>query len=213
MTLTIPAYLADVSRDDREFVRRATKKIIKLVERSVEAAFHIGKELIQVKAVLEHGKFLDWIGEEFEWGERTAQNLMGLALSLEKKVGKNAKVCGFGPSAMYLLTAPSAPDKALERAIEEAGKLPIGKKLKVARAKEIVEEEQAAEEAFEGLSPAHQAEIRQGMVTDGRRDKLAAIERHLDAARKLIEGEPDIDDIALADLESCRKRCRLALAG
>lgn len=203
-------YLDGLKAADRSLVQRKTKRIRDLTKRTAEGVYLIGRELIQVKAVLEHGRFLDWMQDEFEWSERTAERFINVALKLQKPY-ENRQFVEFAPSALYLLTAPSTPEVLLEQAQAEAAS---GKKVTHARAKQLVNESrQAAQEAFDGLTTEHQEDVQRGMVKDTRKQKLAAIERHLDAARKLIEGEPDIAESALEHLELCRVQCQFALAG
>jgi hypothetical protein len=68
----------DLPPDDANKVRAAARSIRNHLERSVVA---IGRELVAIKPVVGHGKFTDWVRQEFRMENRTAQRYMSVATS------------------------------------------------------------------------------------------------------------------------------------
>jgi hypothetical protein len=73
-----------------------------------------GRDLLEVKEMLDHGEFEEWCESNFPWSLRTVNRMMN--------VSKNAKLAdlNFSPSTLYLLSEPSIPETAREEAIERA---------------------------------------------------------------------------------------------
>jgi hypothetical protein len=93
----------------------------------------IGRRLVDAKRRLGHGRFLCWIAREFGWTERTAERFM----SVHALAGKfdNLSDLEVPISALYLLAAPSTPNKALEEVAMRVGN---GNGLSIAEVKEII---------------------------------------------------------------------------
>ena len=70
------------------------------LKRSGEDVYHIGKALIEAKALIPQGEFTPWLEREFGMSERSAQNFMRVARSFD---GKTATVAVLSPTALYLL--------------------------------------------------------------------------------------------------------------
>lgn len=204
------AYLEGLSGSDRKTVAAKTEKMRALIRRAATDVREIGRQLIQVKAILGHGRWGEYLFRSFGWEEQTARNCMNVAVRFANV--KSPKFGDFAPSVLYLLAAPSTPQEAVDEAMEraEADEPP-----NVEEAKKIVSRHKEAaslEEATADLPPAKRAEVRRIALKEARRDKLEAIERHVAGARKLAEGEPDISDEALEHLDSFLAACREALA-
>ena len=110
----------DYSSLDEEtcsFIYSRSIAIKKLVKRTTEDIFTIGNNLIEVKGKLGRGNFQKWIDAEFGWTERTAQRFMLVAKNLDYDSLSGLNVL---PSALYILSAPSTPDSAVEELIEKA---------------------------------------------------------------------------------------------
>jgi len=75
----------------------------------------IGKALIEAKRHLSHGGFVQWVECEVGIPARTAQVYMRAASWAS---GKSATVAHLPPSALYLLSAPSAPEKFIEEILQ-----------------------------------------------------------------------------------------------
>ncbi len=117
-----PAKSFDYSSLDAEtnqFVQQQTREIRLLMRRTAQDICEIGQKLIEVKKILGHGRFLDWLSAEFAWTERTAQRFMSVA----EKFGSQSDMMSdldFAPSALYTLAAPSTPETARVEAMTRA---------------------------------------------------------------------------------------------
>lgn len=118
----------------RLFVETRTTEIKALVKRSAQDIIEIGQKLTEVKARLGHGNFGRWLEAEFAWTQQTAQRFMHVG---ERFKFNNLLDLNFAPSALYLLSAPSTPDEALEEALERAEN---GERITHSAAKEIIAE-------------------------------------------------------------------------
>lgn len=125
----------------RDVVIEAAIDIHGHASKARDSIIAIGERLLQVKNLLSHGQFQDWVEKEFSIERRMAQNYMSVAIRFgnNKRFGNKSEIISlFSPTAMYLLAAPSTPIEAVEAAIAESEE--IGQRLKVKRIKEIVAE-------------------------------------------------------------------------
>lgn len=158
---------------DLSVVADIAEKIKSHLGRSIEHAYLAGVELQRSRVVLkEEHRWVAWIENEFKPGWRvTAWRLMTMAEKLEKPYRKGT-LFQFATSAAYELTRPSAPEEALNRAIDEAE---AGKPITHSRAKELVhqqreEDKAAAAAALGGLPPEQQESIKRGAREKAERD-------------------------------------------
>lgn len=186
-------YLNALKPKDRDALQIKTDKIRTLTERTAENIYEIGRELIQVKTLLGHGRFLDWLQAEFEWSERTARNFMAVALKLERPA-QNGKICQYAPSALYLLAGGNTPEAARREAEELAEE---GQRITFSVAEELKEKHQAADLAFAALTPAEQEEIAGKMTqrlapagTDWRAERNRHLRAALAAAKQVTRPTP-----------------------
>ncbi len=107
---------SQLNESNHDYVHNRTERIHELVKRSAQDIIDIGGMLIDVKDVLEHGQFLNWLACEFDWSDQTARNLM----HVHERFGQNQNVFEFAPTVLYLLAAPSTPDEAVEEVFERA---------------------------------------------------------------------------------------------
>jgi hypothetical protein len=117
---------------DRDVVREHTNAIRSLVQRTARDIWEIGSRLLDVKARLGHGRFLDWLGAEFDLDERTAQNFMNVARRLKSETVSDLAI---GNKVLYMLAAPSVPEAAREELVARAQK---GEKVTPAKAAAVV---------------------------------------------------------------------------
>ena len=117
----------------RVVVQQKTSEIRDRIKRSSQDIVEIGERLIEVKEHLGHGRFERWLELEFQWSERTARNLMGVADAFKTA---NFADLSIAPSALYELSAPSVPEAARREAIERASN---GNHVSHKEAKAIVE--------------------------------------------------------------------------
>jgi hypothetical protein len=98
---------------DNEQVQRITGEIRVLVKRTAGDIVEIGLRLIEVKIILGHGLFGDWLQAEFGWTHQTANNFMTVA----NRFGQNPKFLEFPPSVLYLLASNDVPQAALDNVL------------------------------------------------------------------------------------------------
>jgi hypothetical protein len=115
-----------------ERVKETADRVRDWLEKTAGQTVEIGAALLKVKDELLHGQFGPWLKAEFGWTERTARNLMAVA---ERFGSKSEIISEFQPTALYLLAAPSAPDRARQTAIDRAK---AGEKITAAVAKDIL---------------------------------------------------------------------------
>jgi hypothetical protein len=122
-----------VSKRTLRILRAHARHIQRLSRRAIGDVVEIGRRLSDAKCRLGHGRFLVWLQAEFGWSERTAQNFMRV-YDLHGKFANFADL-NVPLSALYLLAAPSTPDKALFATAARAG---IGTGLSLAEVREII---------------------------------------------------------------------------
>ena len=120
-----------VPEDQRDQVQDAAVDIVQHGRKAQENLIEVGKRLIQVKALLDHGQFGDWCQTEFAMSERTVQNMMNVARAFD---GKSEKIALLGDSTLYMLAAPSVPEAARVQVIEEATAAGAGPKIERVKA-------------------------------------------------------------------------------
>lgn len=115
---------SQVAEADRKTVMGAAVEIKAHEKRATESMIRIGQKLLQVKALLPHGQFGEWIGTEFGLSQKTAERMMSVA---ENFGGKIDTVSILSSSALYLLSGPSVPEAARDEVVaraQETGKSP-----------------------------------------------------------------------------------------
>ena len=132
---------AALEDNTRLFVQERTKDI-KEWERSLkQAAWEIGRNLVEVReclTALGYGLFTSWLRSEFQWSEKTAYNYIAIYEFFPTSV--NVTEVEIAISSLYLLASPSIPEEArMEvRRLAEQGKKITSKEVKsvVARHKQ-----------------------------------------------------------------------------
>lgn len=107
---------ASLESEARIVVQQRTSEIKTLVRRSAQDALEIGAKLLEVKNLLGHGHFGEWLGCEFGWSWQTANNYMMVAAKFQN-FGNLDQIA---PSALYLLAADSTPEDVKQNFIEQA---------------------------------------------------------------------------------------------
>ena len=100
----------DDQRSCEEVIDQATQVIHTCMENMARNLFEVGWQLVRVKQIVEHGRFLDWITDEFGLKERTAQHWMNVYLRLGSKAHIFRQV---KPTALCYLAMPSTPQQAI----------------------------------------------------------------------------------------------------
>jgi hypothetical protein len=159
----------------REAVRDCVAQIRVLMKRSVEAVLEIGRHLLIVKGWVGHGRFEDWFRAEFGLDPRTARNYMSAA----KKFGKTETVSdlAIAPKAVYMISAPSVPESAVE---EVVGRAKGGEEITPAKAKSVIVKHRARAAPAKGAAQ--------------QRDTAAALPG-ADADRQTTGGTPNVPTV------------------
>ena len=109
--------------------------VTRIKERKETFAIETGKDLIEAKALVQHGQWGQWLKDNFDWSQSTAQGFMNAA----KLVAKIPEVGNLKPSAAVALAAKNVPETVKSEVIADlkAGKKPSPKevKAKIAAAK------------------------------------------------------------------------------
>ena len=100
-------------------LQAVTTRIKDRLTRQVADIIETGRDLLEVKAKLEHGQFERWLAQEFGMTDRTARRFMQAATWAESKTDM---VSDLTPTAIYLLSAKSTPDVVHEQIVERLEK-------------------------------------------------------------------------------------------
>ena len=95
-------------------IRGAEDAIRQHARRHIDEAIAIGRELIRVKNILEHGQFGKWIAACFAFSERTATNYMRAAEVYGDKSEMVADL-QLPPATLYRAASSSIPDEDRSR--------------------------------------------------------------------------------------------------
>lgn len=101
------------------FLQTKAREIKKRVRRVIQDIIDIGQYLIEVKAKLGHGFFINWIEVEFEWSISTAVRYMRAARRFENVNLTNLNIL---TTAIYYLSEPNTPEDVAFEAVERAKK-------------------------------------------------------------------------------------------
>ena len=145
------------------------------------AILEIGRRLIEAKAQLGHGEWLDWLGNEVEFSEATAQRFMRLA----KAYPNPSPVTDLGASKALALLA--LPDSERERFVAE--KHEVNGQEKTVQEMSKRELEQAIRERDEARSKQCSAEGTASKLRQDLSDLTAERDR---AAKRADQAENDL---------------------
>lgn len=133
MNLPTPFNYAELATETKILAQQRASEIKTLMRRTAQDIIEIGHKLIEVKEMLEHGQFGEWLRSEFGWSDQTAFRFMHVA----SKFSQIPQIVDFAPSALYMLASPSTTDEARHEAVTRAD---AGEKITHAVAEEIVAE-------------------------------------------------------------------------
>ena len=104
--------------EQRNLVMQRTGEIQERLQRSAQDIWEIGQRLGDVRDELKHGQFESWLKAEFGWSRRTAYNF----IKVYEAFGERAKLAqiNISASALYILAAPSTPQKVREEYLLKA---------------------------------------------------------------------------------------------
>ncbi|MEM1256660.1 MAG: DUF3102 domain-containing protein [Cyanobacteria bacterium P01_H01_bin.21] len=108
---------AEFDNEVQSFVKQRTYVIKALMHRTAQDIIEIGLKLIEVKNVLGHGKFNEWLRTEIDCGEWTARKFMEVSRKFKSVDFSDLEIA---PSALYLLASKKAPDLAVDEILKRA---------------------------------------------------------------------------------------------
>lgn len=117
----------------RDEVKQAARTIRQLEQGLITGIVAIGKRLIEVKGMLDHGQFEAWIEGEFGMKPRMAQTMMGVARECADPQKRKTYTL-LNPSVAYVVAAPSYPAEAYAE-IEQV--VAAGERVTIELAKEV----------------------------------------------------------------------------
>jgi hypothetical protein len=97
-----------IDGEQRQAVMDAALEIHKWQRRMAEDTIRLGALLLEVKAILPHGKFAEWWQQEFDLSPRVIQGMMNAA-TVYGDPANARRVAHLSDGALYLLAAPSTP--------------------------------------------------------------------------------------------------------
>jgi Protein of unknown function (DUF3102) len=103
--------------ETRRFVLERTERIHNLARMTAAGIVQIGQYLAEVKARLQHGKFLEWIEREFAWHRDTANNFMQVYECFKCRDFRQMEI---DVSALCLIAKPSIPEPVRADVIRRA---------------------------------------------------------------------------------------------
>jgi Protein of unknown function (DUF3102) len=140
-----------MSKRAARILRSHARHIQQLGRRAVRDVVEIGRRLHDAKRRVGHGKFLCWIATEFGWSDKTAERFMSVHALAEKF--DNLSNLELPISALYLLAAPSTPDKAIFQVAARAG---VGAGLSFTQVKDVIEQSRRASPLRQRIMIANQ---------------------------------------------------------
>lgn len=174
----------------------------------VRAAYlDTGRDLIEIKEAMGHGKFGTWIKAELGLTPRTAEHCMNAARFL---ADKSETLSHLPPTVIYALAAPSAPAAVVEQVVAAAGTgaaLPVEEiKAKLAEAAAERREVQRVVKAKPGRTEDEARKVLRRIKADRERARVkfidnqareraereAAEEAARGAVRRLVAQHPEV---------------------
>lgn len=172
----------DYTAMDADAAREARAAVERYRGRSKAYVMDTGRDLLAIKARLEHGLFLLWIKAELGLEPRTAQNFMQAA---ERFEGKSEIVSHLPPTVLYKLAAPSTPEPVRAAVLKriEAGE--------TVQANAIVEEIREAKDEAARRAKAEKEEARRAALTPEQREEEDALNAKGEKGRVARERRAD----------------------
>jgi hypothetical protein len=107
--------IGEVGQTDDEFLCETADRIRMRMSRTGKDIVEIGRELIEVKERIGHGKFLPWIDREFGMSEWTARNFMRVADRF-----KSGIIPDLPATVLYALADRDTPEEVCTEITERA---------------------------------------------------------------------------------------------
>jgi Protein of unknown function (DUF3102) len=103
-------------------LRAQAARIRKLDLTLTQTVIELGRELIDVKARLQHGQFEAWVEAECGFTSRTANYYMSAAKFAEDQEGNRKRVSDLPPGVVYQLASQSTPPEIVNEVLDRAAK-------------------------------------------------------------------------------------------
>ena len=173
-----------------EIITQEIKDEIRRVQESViEGTINIGRKLCELKAALPAGSWCQWLSENFNYSERTAQN----AMAIYNEYGKKGIPAGLKQASVTnALQLIGLPEDIRHSLIESGDAESMSSRELKERIKELEKERDEAQLRIEDLAGALQAE----------EDAAAAAEALTEQAQKRLDEMIGARDAALASKEA-----------
>jgi hypothetical protein len=185
------------------------KRIHSAIKVTAESIVDVGKDLADAKRMLhQHGAWLSWLDSEFQMSARTAQRYMQAA---EFAKGKYDTVSLLPPATIYLLSAPSTPEKIKAEVLADLkAKKPVDHRVvesKIKEARQAAEkakvsklQREARSEPQPSISPPPTAETKPKPSSPAQDTTYACARRDIKAAiLKAIDGFPSVSPFTVID--------------
>lgn len=177
-------------------IRAITAEINFFKRQTVNAVFEIGKRLIEAKAQLKHGEWLEWLREEVAFSEASAQRYMRLA----REYGESRTVTDLGAGKALELLA--LPESEREGFLEENDVLSMTKaQLKAAiRERDTANRQAAGERARAEAAECSRLKMEQDMAAMKELHR-AAVETQREKEEALARAEAELKELRTRPVE------------
>ncbi|MBD2533626.1 DUF3102 domain-containing protein [Nostoc flagelliforme FACHB-838] len=117
--------LASICKPDFKTIEEKQQRLTTLAEdtrrrlkRSAMDIYCIGLNLLEAQSIIEHGKFLSWLRQEFGMGKTSAYEFINVAKAFESKFPVIGNLINnITPTALCKLAAPTTPQAARDEVI------------------------------------------------------------------------------------------------
>jgi hypothetical protein len=170
---------SDFPTDVADAARAAADRIRDRHKRQMAAIIETGRDLLEIKELLGHGRFLVWLHAEFAWTDRTAENYMRAATEFGDKI---EIISNLPPAEVYLLAAPSTPPNVRADVME---RLEAGERVEPVEVRGLVRDakEAALRERAEAQMSTRQRKTRAQKREEEERRRQESMRRHEAAER------------------------------
>jgi len=159
----------------------------RIYARSVKCIIENGRDLIQAKERMVHGQWLPWL-RSIDWNDRAASRCMSVARwinSLPKS--KSDKLSNLPPSGLYLLSAPSTPESAVDRVLASA------QRFQIAHIKKIIEDEREELEKPEDPEVLEPSEVLEEVEPKSKQQPDSDLEIP-EAFKRKVSKSPEVEE-------------------
>lgn len=184
---------------DADWLRTQTAAVRFIARRSAEDVILLGKKFNEVRDRLGHGRWQRWVTAEFAWSYETARRFCRAATVF----GAHVAVMGrFDPSALHVLSAPSAPAGAPELAVQNAE---AGVQITQIKAREILGSCRSPTVTIEDVREVEVARRAVGLTESAGPEAPAAVCLPCDAFRAVVDSARSVRIVRYQDADNTQK--------